>query len=218
MRAHIKAAEPFDARGRVRRAGARALPRRAPGLQGRADRRSRQRRRAEPAPRAAEDRLAVHQRPLHRPLPRPACAQHQDRRRLQAQLARRRLLARGLHADDAHAHLRHRVLRQGRARAAPRAHRAGQGARPPQARARARPVHLLRGLARRRLLAAGRARACSTRSSRCRARWAPSAATARSRRRRSSTPSCGRPPGTGASTARTCSRCRSRSARWRSSR
>ena len=39
-----------------------------------------------------------------------------------------------------------------------------------------------------------------------RARWAPSAATARSRPHRSSTPSCGRPPGTGASTARTCSR------------
>ncbi len=56
--------------------GARALPRRAPGLQGRADRRPRHGGRAEPAPRAAADGLAVHQRPLHRPLPRPARAQH----------------------------------------------------------------------------------------------------------------------------------------------
>ena len=64
------------ARGRARRAGARALRRRGPGLQGRADRRPRQRRR-QPSTRC-ETRLAVHQRPLHRPLPRPARAEHQD--------------------------------------------------------------------------------------------------------------------------------------------
>ncbi len=44
------------------------------------------------------------------------------------------------------------------------------------------------------------------------------AATARSRHRRSSTPSCGRPRATGASTARTCSRSTSRVVRWASSR
>ncbi len=64
----------------------------------------------------------------------------------------------------------------------------------------------------------GRHRASSTRSCASRARWARRAATARSRRRRSSTRSCGRPQDTGASTARTCSRSRSRTARWASSR
>jgi len=62
------------------------------------------------------------------------------------------------------------------------------------------------------------ARASSTRSCGSRARWARAAATARSRRRRSSIRSCGRPLGTGASTARTCSPSRSRTARWASSR
>ena len=218
MRAHVKAAEPFERRGRARRAGARALPGRAPGLQGRADRRPRQRSRAEHAPRAAAHGLAVHQRPVHRPLSRSARADHQDRRRVQARLRRGRLLARRLQQDDAHAHLRNRVLLQGRSRRAPGADRAGQGARPPQARARARAVHLLRRLARRSLLAAGGHR----RVQRARRALAPngraSAATARSRRRRSTTPSCGRPPGTGASTGRTCSPSTSRAARWASSR
>ena len=43
MRAHVKAAEPFERRDVVPGAGARAVRRRAPGLQGRADRRPRAR-------------------------------------------------------------------------------------------------------------------------------------------------------------------------------
>ena len=164
------------------------------------------------------DGLAVHQRAVHRPLPRAARAEHQDRRRLQAELGRRRLLARGLHAHDADAHLRHGVLLQGRARGAPRADRAGQGARPPQARARARAVQLLGGLARRRLLDARRHHDLQL----ARRAVAPDGRRARLRRgqdaRRSTTPSCGGPRGTGTSTARTCSRSRSRVARWPSSR
>ena len=99
-----------------------------------------------------------------------------------------------------------------------RAHRAGQGTRPSQARARARAVHLLRASRPAPPSGCPPARPCSTRSSACRARWAAGTATARSRRRRSTTPSCGRPQGTGASTARTCSRSTSRVARWASSR
>ena len=60
--------------------GDRALPRRGPGLQGRADR----------GPRARPgrgDRLALPQRPLHRPLPRPARAVHQADQGLQAHRA-----------------------------------------------------------------------------------------------------------------------------------
>ena len=60
---------------------------------------------------------------------------------------------------------------------APRADRAGQGARPPQARARARPVHVLRASRRAPPSGCPPARACGTRSSSCRARWAASAAT-----------------------------------------
>ncbi len=217
-RAHARARQgrrAVRARGRVRRAGARALRRRAPGLQGRADRRPRHGRRAEPASRAAADGLALHQRSLHRPLPRAARAEHQDDRRLQAELARRRLLARRLDEDDAHAHLRHRLLlarpssrSTSSASSRPRrATTASSGASSGCSRSpRSRPEPPS---------GCPPAPACSTRSSASRARWAPSAATARSRRRRSSTPSCGRPPVTGASTARTCSRCRSRSARWR---
>ena len=92
-----------------------------------------------PARSRCETRLAVHQRPLHRPLPRPARAQH--RRRVGAfklQSVAGAYWRGDSTAHDAHAHLRHRVLLQGRARGAPRAPRAGQGARPPQARARAR--------------------------------------------------------------------------------
>ena len=100
------------------------------------------------------DRLAVHERALHRPLPRPARAQHEDRRRVQAAVGRGRLLARRLRPHDAHPHLRHRLLHQGRARGAPRAARAGPRARPPQARPGARPVHVLRALARQPVLEA----------------------------------------------------------------
>ena len=67
MREHVKADEPFVREDVTVGAGARALPRRGAALQGRADRGPRPRR-------GRRDRLALHQRPVHRPLPRPARA------------------------------------------------------------------------------------------------------------------------------------------------
>ena len=163
MREHIAADEPFMREDVAGRAGARALPRRGPGLQGRAHR--------GPGPRRGRrDRLALHQRPLHRPVPRAARAEHQAHRRVQAAVGRRRLLARRRQPPDAHAHLRDRLLQAGRARRVPRAARAGARPRPPQARPRARPVHLLAGLTGLDLLAAARAPRSSTSSSRSTAR------------------------------------------------
>ena len=67
MREHIKADEEFERDRPARRRGDRALQGRGPGLQGRADR--------GPRPRPGRrDRLALPQRPVHRPLPRPARA------------------------------------------------------------------------------------------------------------------------------------------------
>ena len=120
------------------RRGARALPGRGPALQGRADR--------GPDPRRGRrDRLAVPQRPLHRPLPRPARALDRPDQGDQAELGRRRLLARRRDPPDADPDLRDRVLLEEGPRRAPRADRAGEGARPPQARPPARPVHVPRG-------------------------------------------------------------------------
>ena len=169
MRAHVKAAEPFVREDVTGREARERFVAEAPGLQGRADRRPR--RAAESGTAAlAADRLALHQRPVHRPLPRPARAEHQVDRRVQAAVGRRRLLARRLAAHDADAHLRHGVLLQGGAAAAPRAPRAGAGARPPQARARARPVHVLRALARAARSGSPPARRSATRWSSCGAR------------------------------------------------
>ena len=127
MRAHVKAAEPFVREDVTVAAGARALPGRAPGLQGRADRRPGQRR---PRPRRrrrpARDRLAVHER---RRSPTSAAARTRRARRAIRRLqAARRSPAptgAGTRPHDADAHLRHRVLLQGRAGGAPRADRAG---------------------------------------------------------------------------------------------
>ena len=102
----------------------------------------------------ADERLPLHQRPLHRPLPRPARAVDQAHQGLQAAVHRRRLLARRLRQHDAHPHLRDRLPLQEGPRGAPRAPGAGPRARPPQARPAARPVHLLRGRARLGVLAA----------------------------------------------------------------
>ena len=55
--------------------------------------------------------------------------------------------------SDAHAHLRHGLRQAGRARRLPQADRGGREARPPQARARARPVPLPGGRPGRRVLA-----------------------------------------------------------------
>ena len=95
-----------------RRRGARALPRRGPGLQGRADR--------GPGPRPGHrDRLPLHQRPVHRPLPRPARAVDEAHRGVQAAVGRRRLLARRRRPPDAHPRLRHGVPQAKELEAAP---------------------------------------------------------------------------------------------------
>ena len=157
MRAHVRRPS-VRARRCHAGAGARALRGGGSGVQGRADRRPRaQGRRGRDGGREAgplRNGLAVHERPVHRPLPGPARAHDEERRRVQADFGRRRLLARGLDKDDADADLRDGVLYKGPAGGVSRARRAGEGTRPPQARERARPVHVLRRLARRRLLAA----------------------------------------------------------------
>ena len=134
MREHIKAGEEFVREDVTPAGGARALPRRGPGLQGRADR----------GPRLGQrprHRLALHQRPVHRPLPRPARARDRPHQGVQAPERRRRVLARRRRPPDAHAHLRHRLPLQAGPRRPPRAPRAGARPRPPQARPRARAVH-----------------------------------------------------------------------------
>ena len=105
---------------------------------------------------------------------------------------------------DADPHLRHRLGEPGGPRRLPAPARGGRAPRPPPARPRDGPVPLPGGGAGRRVLArqglddlpgADRLHAP-----------APAAATTpRSTRRRSSTRRCGRPPATGAGTARTCS-------------
>ena len=161
MREHVKADERF-AREDVPVGGrARALQAAGPAVQGRADRGPRQKR-------GRRDRLALHERPVHRPLPRPARPRHEAHQGVQAAVGRGRLLARRREPHDAHAHLRHGLLLQGGAGGAPRAHRGGEGARPPQARRRARPLPLLAGRARRGLLAAARHARLQRSSSRCR--------------------------------------------------
>ena len=89
--------------------GDRAVPRRGAALQGRADR--------GPGPRRGRrDRLAVSQRPLRGPLPRAARALDRAHQGVQAQLARRRLLARRRDPADADPDLRDRVLQREGAR------------------------------------------------------------------------------------------------------
>ena len=90
----------------------------------------------------ATERLAVHQRAVHRPLPRAARAEHRQRSgpsscsRSPAPTGAGTPSARCSRGSTAP----RSSPRQELARA-PRAPRAGPGARPPQARARARPVH-----------------------------------------------------------------------------
>ena len=72
---------------------------------------------------------------VRRPLPRSAHSQHRaHRQRVQVALRRRRLLERRLRSRAIATPLRHRVLRQGRARRASRASRRSQAPRSPRAR------------------------------------------------------------------------------------
>ncbi len=147
-------AEPFVRDDVPVAAGARALRRRGPGLQGRADRRPRRQRRP-----STPCRLSRCTRTGRSPTsaagrtpPRTG-----DDRRLPADLGRRRLLARGLDAHDAHAHLRHRVLLarpSSRSTSSASSRRALRDHRKLGRELGA--VHVLRRLTRRRLLAARR--------------------------------------------------------------
>ncbi|MEI2721060.1 MAG: TGS domain-containing protein [Gemmatimonadales bacterium] len=123
---------------------------------------------------------------------------------LQAAHRRRRLLARRLVAADAAADLRHGLLQEGRAGPAPLPARGVEEARPPDARQTARPLHVPPVRAGRRLLDR-EGDGDLQRAERLHARRCSGTATARSGRRSSSTRGCGRSPGTGASTRRTCS-------------
>ena len=91
------------------------------------------------------DRLALPQRPLRGPLPRPARPLHRADQGGQAELDRRRLLARRREPRDADPDLRHRLLLEEGPRPAPRADRGGEGARPPPPRPPARPLHAAQG-------------------------------------------------------------------------
>ena len=83
---------------------------------------------------------------VHRPVPRPARAFHRQAQGLQADEARRRLLARRLQQRDAPAHLRHRLGPQGRPGRLPAHAGGGREARPSQLAQGPRPVpHAGRG-------------------------------------------------------------------------
>ena len=116
MAEHVKANEPFERRELPAQEAIELFPGSGSGLQGRADR--------GPDPRrGCKDRFPLSERPLRGPLPRPARSLDRTDRRLQADLAGGRLLARRRDPADADAHLRDRVLRPQGARAAPRAPR-----------------------------------------------------------------------------------------------
>ena len=112
------------------------------------------------------------------------------------------------------AHLRHGVLQRQGARRLPHADRGGEEARPPQGRQGARPLHVPPVGAGRGLLARQgddalpHARGLHARGA------ASRPATTRSARRSSTTRRCGRPRGTGSTTARTCSSSSPSTSRW----
>jgi sulfur carrier protein ThiS len=126
-----------------------------------------------------------------RSLPRPARPVHRPPRRLQADVGRRRVLARRRAQRDAAAHLRHRVFGQGGARRAPQAARGGEEARPPQARQGARPLSLPSVRARRGVLDSKGTTLYNALSQTCASCSAAATATSRSRRRCSTTRAVG---------------------------
>ncbi len=101
----------------------------------RVDRRALQGRDHRLHPRRRAD-LALPRGQVHRPVPRPARAVDRQAQGVQADEARRRLLARRFAQRDAAADLRHRVGEEGRPRRLSAPARGSRKARPPQARAR----------------------------------------------------------------------------------
>ena len=143
---------------------------------------------------------------LVRSVPRAAHDVHrQDRQRVQAHESRGRLLARRQQQSDADADLRHRICKTGRTRRLSEADRGSREARPPQARARARPVSLPGGRSRRGVLA----RQGLDHLPGADRLYAP-AAFRRLRRGQCAADSrqgaCGKPPAIGNGTAKTCLR------------
>ena len=140
MREHVKADEPFV---REDVSAGDALERfvaRGAGLQGRADRGPRPRR-------GRRDRLALHQRPVHRPLPRARTRRRRARGRVQAPVGRRRVLARQGRQPDAHARLRHGVRRRRRSSTSTSSASSRPAPATTASSAGARAVHVLRAVA-----------------------------------------------------------------------
>ena len=142
---------------------------------------------------------------VHRPLPRPARAEHEADQGVQAAVGRRRLLARGLDQADADARLWDRLLLGQGARGVPRAARAG--ARRTTIAGSARSL----GCSRSRRSRPGRRSGCPA-APRCSTRSCaqPRDGSRARLHRGQDTASCstarsGRPRATGRSTARTCS-------------
>ena len=186
---------PTSASSTTREEAVARFARRGRDLQGR-DRRAAARGRAGDVLRAGR---------LRRPLPRAASAVDEADQGLQAHVARGRVLARRLRQPDADAHLRHGVLRPGRPRRAPRAHRGGAPPRPPPPRARARPLPPQRDLARLAVLAPARDGALQrARPALARAQREPRLRGG-ARRRSSTAPSSGSARATGTTTATRCS-------------
>ena len=120
MRAHVKAAETFERQDVLAGAGARALRRRAAGLQGRADRRSRRQGARRRRGREGAGPLRPCRCTRTGRSPTSAAARTRRARRPSARSSCTRSPAptgAGTRPHDAHAHLRHGVLLEGRARA-----------------------------------------------------------------------------------------------------
>ena len=116
--AAIESEDGASSRRRTSRSRARVMPRDDAVAYFKSHRRALQGRdhRVDPVQRAD---LALHRRRVHRPVPRPARAVDRQAQGVQADEARRRLLARRLEERDAAADLRHRVGEEGRPRRLP---------------------------------------------------------------------------------------------------
>ena len=195
MREIIARDKPFTKTRRLARRGQELLREEGRGVQGRTDRRDSRR----------SGDQALQPGRVDRPLPRPAHdLDRQDRRRVQADEGRRRLLARRFQPADAVAHLRDRLCEEGGARRAI----SSSSRRRRSAITASSPAKWTCSISRRR----GRARSSGIRrAGPCSRPWSPTCAGAwpptirKSMRRRCSTSICGRSPATGAGIARACS-------------